>query len=138
VAAALVLSAASRAMDIKDYFKIATEDKARFSKSLLDTAEKTLRDQGHPDSAQQLHELFTKVPQGDEISQGVREYNQNLVDMLRSEIKREARNPDVPHLQAERAFRDVASDHGITLPPEFESAMAGFHREHPLQKLTAK
>jgi hypothetical protein len=65
----------------------------------------------------------------------MREYNQNLVDMLRSEIKREAKNPNLPHLQAERAFRDVASDHNIPLPKSFDDVAAGFKRHYPLTDL---
>jgi hypothetical protein len=131
----MVLSGAAQALDIKDYFKMADQDQARFNQTLLDGAEKLLRDQGRSDVALRLDKLFTEIKAGDQISDGTNEYMANLEDMLKAEVKREAANPNRPSLQAERAFRDVAQDHGITLPPQFETIAASFRRQLPLRDL---
>lgn len=133
-AISLIVSAtAARAMDIKEYFKMADQDQVQFSVMLLDSAEKALRDQGRPDLVVQLDNLFTDVKHGNKITDGTNEYLANLDDMLRAELKREAANPNRPSLQAERAFRDVAREHGITLPPTFETITSGFQRQFPLR-----
>jgi len=133
ISAVISLSGAARAMDIKDYFKMADQDQARYNQTLLDGAEKLLRDQGRLELALRLDKLFTEITPGNQISQGMAEYTLNLSDMLKAEIKREANNPSLPHLQAERAFRDVAQDHRMALPPTFETIAAGFRRQFPLR-----
>lgn len=55
--------------------------------------------------------------------------------MLKAEIKREAKNPNLPHLQAERAFRDVAADHGIPLPKSFDAVARDFQPQFPPKDL---
>lgn len=132
-AIALIASATTaQAMDIREYFRMADQDQAQFAVTLLDSAEKSLRDQGRPDLAMNLDNLFTDKD-GKKISDGTYKYLTNLDDMLRAEMKREAANPNRPSLQAERAFRDVARDHGITLPPTFETIASGFQRRYALR-----
>lgn len=132
---AMCLSGAAHALDIKDYFRLADQDQARFNQTLLDGAEKLFRDQSRSDLALKLDKLFTEIRPGDQISDGTNEYMANLADMLRAQVKREATNPNRPSLQAERAFRDVAQDHGINLPPAFETIAATFRRQLPLRDL---
>jgi hypothetical protein len=133
--AALIVHRTASALDIKDYYRMATEDQARFGQTLQDGAEKLLRDGGRSDLAAQLHRLFTEIRPGEKISDGTNEYLANLEDMLRAEVKREAANPNRPHLQAERAFRDMAADHGISLPTQFETVAASFRPQLPLRDL---
>jgi hypothetical protein len=133
VSAAVMFSGTAHAMDIKDFFRMADQDQGRFDQTLLNGAEQELRGEGRPDLALQLDKLFTAA--GDEISPGMREYSLNLADMLRAEIKREAKNPNLPHLQAERAFRDVAEDHGIPLPKEFDFVAKDFKAKLPPRNL---
>ncbi len=55
--------------------------------------------------------------------------------MLGAEVNREVRNPKLPHLQAERAFRDAVQDHGIPLPRAFDSVASNFKPKFPPKKL---
>ena len=125
----------AHALDIKDYFKMADKDQGRFNQTLLDSAEKALRESGRSDLARKLDDLCTDIKPGDEISDCFNDYLQNLDDMLRAEVKREATHPNRPHLQAETAFRDMAADHGITLPPQFETIVASFRPQFPMRDL---
>jgi hypothetical protein len=135
-AIALILSAtAARAMDIKEYFKMGDQDRVQFAVMLLDSAEKALRDQGRLDLVMQLDNLFTDVKPDKKIADGTYRYLANLDDILRAELKGEAANPKGPSLQAERAFRDAAREHGITLPPTFETIASGFQRQFPLRDI---
>jgi len=137
-AIASILSAtatAARAMDIKDYFRMSDQDQAQFAVMLLNSAEEAFRDQGRLDLVMQLDNLFTDAKHGSKITDGTSKYLANLDDMLRAERKREAANPNRPSLQAEGAFRDVAREHGISLPPTFETIASRFQPQFPLRDI---
>ena len=78
-------------------------------------------------SGMELDRLFTEVKPGNKFSDGFAEYQARLGAMLGAEVDREVRNPSLPHLRAERAFRDTAKDHGIALPPAFDTVASDFH-----------
>jgi hypothetical protein len=134
LSAAMLLTSAAQAMDIKDYFKMADQDQGRFDHSLLTGAEKLLDDEGRADLAAQLETLFTEVKPGNKLSDCMADYQANLGAMVIAEVKREARNPNLPHLQAEKAFRDAAKDHGIPLPAAFDTVASDFHPQFPPKK----
>jgi hypothetical protein len=131
MSAAMLLPGMVQAMDINDYFKMADQDQGRFAQSLLTGAEKLLNDEGRVDLANQLDTLFTEVKPGNKLSDGMADYEARLGAMLGAEVNREVRNPNLPHLQAERAFRDAAKDHGIPLPPAFDTVASDFHPQFP-------
>jgi len=131
MSAAMLLPNMAQAMDIKDYFKMADQDQGRFDQALLTGAEKVLNDEGRADLAKQLDALFTEVKPGNQLSDGMAEYQARLGAMLGAEVKREVRNPNLPHLQAERAFRDAANSHGIPLPAAFDTVAKDFHPQFP-------
>lgn len=135
VSAAMLLPNMARATDISDYFKMADQDRGRFNQTLLTGVEKLLKDEDRADLADQLDRLFTKVRPGNKFSDGFADYQARLGAMLGAEVEREVRNPKLPHLQAERAFRDAAKDHGILLPPAFDSVAKDFHPQFPPKKL---
>lgn len=137
LSAGLLFAGAAQAMDIKDYFTMADQDQGRFNQSLLTGAEKLLNDEGRADLAAQLDTLFTEVKPGNKFSDGFADYQANLGAMQIAEVNREVRNPKLPHLQAERAFRDAAKDHGIPLPPAFDAIASDFHPQLPPKDLTA-
>jgi hypothetical protein len=138
MSATMLLTSSAQAMDIKDYFKMANQDQGRFDNALFVGAEKVLRDEGRTDLAEKLDKLFTEVKAGNKLSDGMADYEANLGAMVIAEVKREARNPNLPHLQAERAFRDAAQDHGIPLPPAFDTVASNFHPQFPPKKLVNK
>jgi len=132
---ALFFTSAAQAMDIKDYFKMADQDQGRFDQTLLTGAEKVLIDEGRPDLATQLDRLFTEVKPGNKVSDATADYMARLGAMLGAEVEREVRNSKLPHLQAERAFRDAAKDHGIPLPKAFDAVASNFKPKFPPKKL---
>jgi len=134
LSAAMLFTSAAQAMDIKDYFKMADQDQGRFDLFLLTGAEKLLNDEGRADLAAQLDKLFTEVKPGNKLSDGMAEYQARLGAMLGAEVNREVRNPNLPHLQTERAFRDAAKDHGIPLPPAFDTIASDFQPRFPPKK----
>jgi hypothetical protein len=106
MSAAMLMTGVAHAMDIKDYFRMATPDQGRFDQTLLDGAEKALRDEGRPESRSQAgqdkreaknpnlpHSHVAKSPFGqlftptdDTISEGMKGYTINLADMLKAEL----------------------------------------------------
>jgi hypothetical protein len=135
LSAAVLISSAAQATDISDYFKMADQDQGQFDQTLLTGAEKVLNDEGRTDLANQLDALFTEVKPGNKLSDGMADYLARLGAMLGAEVEREVRNPNLPHLQAERAFRDAAKDHGISLPPAFDTVAKDFQTKFPPKKL---
>ena len=131
VSATLLLGSAAQAMDIAVYFKMADQDQGQFDNTLFVGAKQLLMQEGRTDLANQLDRLFTKVKTGNKLSDGMADYQANLGAMIVAEVKRQARNPSLPHLQAERAFRDAAQDHGIALPPAFDTVASTFHPKLP-------
>jgi hypothetical protein len=131
----LLAASTARAMDIKDYFRMADQDQGRFDQTLLTGAERVLSGEGRADLAAQLETLFTEVKPGNKLSDGMADYQARLGAMVIAEVKREARNPALPHLQAERAFRDAAKDHGIVLPAAFDAVANDFHPKFPPKSL---
>ena len=128
------ISSAAQAMDIKDYFKMADQDQGRFDNTLFVGAKQLLTQEGRTDLANQLDHLFTEVKPGNKLSDGMAEYQARLGAMLGAEVNREVRNPNLPHLQAERAFRDAAKDHGISLPAAFDTVAGNFQPTLPPKK----
>jgi acyl-CoA synthetase (AMP-forming)/AMP-acid ligase II len=135
LSAATLFTSAAQAMDINDYFKMADQDQGRFDQTLLTGAEKVLNDEGRADLANQLDALFTEVKPGNKLSDGMADYLARLGAMLGAEVEREVRNPNLPHLQAERAFRDAAKYHGIILPSAFDTVASDFHPQFPPKQL---
>jgi len=135
MSAAMLRPSMAQAMDINDYFEMADQDQGRFDQTLLTGAEKVLNDEGRADLADQLDRLFTEVKPGNKFSDAVVDYFARLGAMQIAEVNREVRNPNLPHLQAERAFRDAAKDHGILLPPAFDSIAKDFHPKFPPKSL---
>jgi len=131
--AAVLFASAAQAMDINDYFNMADQDQGRFDQTLLTGAEKVLIDEGRPDLATQLDRLFTEVKPGNKVSDATADYMARLGAMQIAEVNREVRNPKLPHLQAERAFRDAAQDHGIPLPKAFDAVASNFKPKFPPQ-----
>ena len=131
ISATLLLGSAAQAMDIAVYFKMADRDQGQFDNTLFVGAKQLLMQEGRTDLANQLDRLFTEVKTGNKLSDGMADYQANLGAMVVAEVKRQARNPSLPHLQAERAFRDAAQDHGIALPPAFDTVASNFHPNLP-------
>ena len=131
LSASLLAPSAAQAMDIADYFKMADQDQGRFDDTLFVGAKQLLMQEGRIDLANQLDRLFTEVKTGSKLADGMADYQANLGAMAVAEVKREARNPSLPHLQAERAFRDAAQVHGIPLPPTFDTVAGNFRPKLP-------
>ena len=132
ISAGVLSTSAAQAMDINDYFKMADQDQGRFDNALFEGAKQLLRDEGRADLADRL---FTEVKPGNKLSDGMADYQARLGAMAIAEVHREVRNPKLPHLQAERAFRDAAQDHGISLPKDFDAIASNFKPKFPPKQL---
>jgi hypothetical protein len=134
LSASLFAASAAQAMDIEDYFKMAGQDQGQFDNALFTGAKQVLKNEGKADLADQLDRLFTEVKPGNKLSDGFADYQARLGAMAIAEVKRQSRNPKLAHLQAERAFRDAAQDHGIALPPAFDTVVSNFKPKFPPAK----
>jgi len=101
------------AMQILYFAKMKKPDQATYIDNMVEGAAKILKDEGHPDEAQKIIDLFgNATPDG-----GVNQFVLNLkaADL---ENRHNAINPNNRHpvLQVEDAMEHMLKDHGILIP----------------------
>ncbi len=75
---ALVVSGPAQAMEIRQYDKMASQDRNEYAADLIDGTQKVLIDEGRSDLAAQVNNLFTEKPAGDDVPLGITEFRSNL------------------------------------------------------------
>jgi hypothetical protein len=116
---AIIVPRTVQALDIKDYFRMADEDHARFNQTLLDSAEKVLRDAGRSDLARKLDDLCTEIKPGD------------LARARVADIENLEKNPRADRLEVEDAMFVTLKKNGIELPDSFFTVASGFRPKLP-------
>jgi hypothetical protein len=92
--AALLVSGAAQAMEIRQFDKMADADQDEYVADLVVGAQKVVKDEGRPDLAQQLHALFTDLKNpGDQISLGEGEFEMNLARARAAEPSGQRKTP---------------------------------------------
>jgi sorbitol-specific phosphotransferase system component IIA len=128
----LVILAAGRApaMDILFFSRMNLDDQATYVTALIEGAAQMLREQGHPDQAQRVIDLFKdKSPNG-----GVHQMAYNLKHLEEENVH----NGDNPNSRAqvydvEAAMEQTLQDAGIRVPlPYLETINRHFTPFYPL------
>ena len=78
VSAAMLFSGIAQAMEIRQFDKMAGQDQNDYIVALINGAEKVLADEGRPDLAAQVEQLFTTKNNGDANTIGMAEFERNL------------------------------------------------------------
>ena len=102
--AGALLSGAAQAVEIRQFDKMATQDRSDYVASLVIGTQQVLTDEGRPDLADQIHKLFTETPVGDEASIGMTEFMRNLARARVADAERAAKDPNAHRLEVEDAM----------------------------------
>ncbi len=118
LAATLFLTSA-QAMEIRQFDKMATQDRSDYVASLLIGTQQVLTEEGRPDLADQIHKLFTDTPVGDEASIGMTEFMRNLARARVADAQRAAQVPNAHRLEIEDVMLVTLQKNNIPLSQGF-------------------
>jgi len=119
LSAAMLFSSAAQAMEIRQFDKMADQDRQDFLNSLPKAAETVLEQEGRSADALKVHHLFNEIHPGDVMSFGEIELEENLDNQRVRDAQKHIKNPDAPRLQVESALALTLSKNGVQITPDF-------------------
>jgi hypothetical protein len=137
----LMLSVAggAQAMPVSDFYAMTPQDAAAYKFFLFMGSEKVLRDEGHPDLATSVHQLFfEQMRPGDQFPAGEAEFLLNLNNARFFDAERAQQNPSAPRVQVESALLGTLGKHGVPLTPEFVKAITEMANSFKAKSLPGK
>ena len=129
--AVLLLSATVQAMEIRQFDKMAKADQDEYVADLVLGAQKALRGANQSDKATQVRNLFVVIRPGDQISDGMAEFEIILAKTRLADAQRREKDPKVRPLEVEDAMAITLKRNGIKLPDSFFTVNANFRPKHP-------
>jgi hypothetical protein len=138
MSAAMLLTSAAQAMQIQQFDKMAGQDQDDYIGDLIVGAENVLTDEGRPDLAAQVKQLFTTKNPGDVDTIGMISFEANLATLRVIDAKNSANNPGAPRLEVEHAMILALKDNGIVLPKSFMTVNSSFKPKLPLKDAKEK
>ena len=129
--AVLLLSATAQAMEIRQFDKMAKADQDEYVADLVLGAQKALRGANQSDKATQVRNLFVVIRPGDQISDGMAEFEIILAKTRLADAQRREKDPKVRPLEVEDAMAITLKRNGIKLPDSFLTVNANFRPKHP-------
>jgi hypothetical protein len=136
--AAMLFTGAAQAMEIRQFDKMADDDKAEFIAELVQGAEKVLTDEGKPDLAAKVSHLFTTNPPDGDISIGMSQFYLTLALARVADAERAAKDPNAHRLEVEDAMLVMFKKNDIPLSPDFirdfRTVASGFKPKFPPKK----
>jgi hypothetical protein len=97
-----------------------------------------LTDEGRPDLAAQVKQLFTTKNSGDVDTIGMVEFERNLALFRVNDAKHAAAHPNDPRLEVEDAMAATLQKNHIDLPDSFFTVNKNFKPKHPIQSKDKK
>lgn len=136
--AAVLLSAAAQAMEIRQFDKMAVPDQSEYVGLLVQGAQKVLTDAGRSDLAAQVEHLFTTTLPGDKFTLGIVEFESNLALAREADAKRVLSDLNAHRLEVEDAMLVTLKKNNIPLSEDFiggfRAANSGFRPKLPLKQ----
>jgi hypothetical protein len=116
----LLATGAAQAMEIRQFDKLAIQDRSEYVAELIEGAQKVLIDEGKSDLAARINKLFTeKPPAGDATPLGFAEFASNL-DLARvADAERAAQDPNAHRLEVEDAILVTFKKNNFPLSQDF-------------------
>ena len=134
VSSAMLLPSVTRAMEIRQFDKMAGQDRSDYIAVMLMGAQKILIEQGKPELAIKVHKLFTEVLPGNTVPTGLIQFENNLAALRVNDAQEAVKDPKAPRLEAEDAMLITLHKNGIELPDSFYTVASGFHPKLPPQQ----
>lgn len=131
LSAAILVSGAAQAMEIRQFDKMAVPDQSEYVGLLVQGAEKVLTDQGRRDLAGQVEHLFTTTEPGDKFTLGTVEFERNLAIFRENDAKNAISHPNDPRMEVEDAMGFTLHKNGIEVPDSFYTVLRNFHPKLP-------
>jgi hypothetical protein len=131
---AMFLMTAARAMEIRQFDKMAIPDQSAYVGLLVSGAEQVLKGEGRTDLAAQVDHLFTTTEPGDAHTIGSVEFEINLARARAFDADRVLKNPNARRLEVEDAMIVTVKKNGIELPPSFLNVSKDFKPKHTTEK----
>ncbi len=131
---ALLWTSAAQAMEIRQFDKMAEQDRSEYIAELVQGAEKVLTDAGKADQAAKVSKLFTTRLGSDQASVGVVEFNSNLARARLADAQNVVKDPSAQRIEVEDAMAFTLHKNGIEVPDSFYTILSNFKPKHPSQK----
>lgn len=128
---ALLFCGAAGAMEIRQFDKMANQDQSDYIGDLIVGAEKVLNDEGRPDLAAQVKQLFTTKNPGDSDVIGMVEFERNLVQARLADLENVQKNPNAPRVEVEDAFAVTMQANHVDLRDGFYTVAKDFKPKFP-------
>jgi hypothetical protein len=136
--AAMLLSGAAQAMEIRQFDKMADQDQSEYIGNLIVGAENALTDEGKPDLAAQIKTLFTTKQPGDADVMGMVEFERNLALARVADAQRAEQDPKAHRLEVEDAMLVTLQKNKIPMSQDFvrgfRAINSNFGPKYPPQK----
>lgn len=130
----LTASRAAQAMEIRQFDKMAVPDQGEYVGLLIAGAEKVLNEEGRPDLAEKVVQLFTTTEPGDAATLGNVEFQKNLARARLADAKNVAKDPNARRIEVEDAMAVTLKKNGIDPPQSFFTVGSSLRSKHPLQQ----
>lgn len=122
----LLSAGAAQAMEIRQFDKMAEQDRNEYVAELVQGAEKVLTDAGKPDQAAKVSKLFTTFLGSDQSSVGIVEFTSNLARARLADAQNVAKDPNAQRLEVEDAMAFTFHKNGIEVPDTFYTVASDF------------
>jgi hypothetical protein len=119
------------AMEIQQFDKMTGPDQNEFVAELIIGAQNVLTAAGHPEQAAQVRKLFTEIEPGDQISDGMAEFEIVLAKVRLADAQRMEKDPSAHRLEVEDAMAITLKRNGAVVPDAFFTVASGFRPKHP-------
>jgi hypothetical protein len=133
LSAAMLLTSAAQAMEIRQFDKMADQDQAAYFGLLVQGAEQVLIDEGRTDLQQKVHQLFSTTLPGDNMTVGQTEFERNLALLRVADAENSQKNPKDPRVEVEDAMVATLHKNHIDLPDSFFTVNKNFKPKLPLK-----
>jgi len=133
VFAGFVSASAAQAMEIRQFDKMAAQDRGDYIGLLIVGSQKFLIDEGNADAAAKVENLFTQILPGDKVAAGLVEFERNLDRGRVADLERVIKDPNARRFEVEDVMAVTLKKNGIELPQSFFTANSNFHPKYPPQ-----
>jgi len=134
LSAAMLISSATQAMEIRQFDKMADPDQVKYIDGLISGAEKVLTDAGKPALAAQVERLFTTKHSGDNATMGMIEFERNLALLRLDDAKDHEKKANDPRLEVEDVVILTLHKNNLELPDSFYDVNKNFRPKLPTKK----
>jgi hypothetical protein len=134
LSATVIVSGPVRAMETRQFDKMADQDQSEYIGGLITGAEKVLTDSGKSDLVAQVKHLFTTKMVGDSDVIGMVEFERNLALARVEDMQNVAKTPNAQRIEIEDALAVTLEKNGNKLPDGFYTIASNFRPKLPPKK----